>query len=64
MKPKPVLQREPTTIPDILTSKEAADAMRLSKKAFERLPIRHAKVGRFRRYLRKDLLAFIEDRAS
>jgi hypothetical protein len=54
----------PPTMAEILTTQEAADAMRLSKKAFERLPIKYSKVGRFRRYLRKDLLSFLEERAS
>ena len=51
-------------LPDVLLPDEAADLLRVSVKTLTRLHIPYAKVGRFRRYLRDDVLAYIREKAA
>jgi excisionase family DNA binding protein len=55
---------EATPMPEILTAEEAADLLRVSTKTLRRLHIPYARVGSRRRYLRRDVLAYIEEKVA
>jgi hypothetical protein len=47
-----------------LTVDEAAAFLKVSRKTMERLPVRYAKVGTLRRYLRRWLVEWLTARAA
>jgi excisionase family DNA binding protein len=49
--------------PEILTTEEVAELLRVCKRTVERLPLRYLKVGRLRRYRRVDVVEYLEARA-
>ncbi len=49
---------------EVLTPEEAAELLRISTKTLCRLHIPYAKVGRFRRYLREDVLTYLREKAA
>ena len=51
-------------VPEVLTTKEAASLLRVSEKTLTRLHIPYAKVGKLRRYLREDVLAYVREKAA
>lgn len=57
-------QAEEKDLPIILVPKEVAALLRVSEKTLSRLHIPYAKVGRVRRYLRDDVLAYIREKAA
>jgi len=50
--------------PEVLTSREAAELLRVHRRTLERLPIPSAKVGRLRRYLREDILEWLRQKSA
>ncbi len=51
--------------PEVLTVDEVAALLRLSVKTVKRLPLRKVRLGHHTvRYLRKDVLAFMDGRAA
>jgi excisionase family DNA binding protein len=50
--------------PEILTTEEVAELLRVCKRTVERLPLKYAKVGRLRRYRRVDVLEYLEAKVA
>jgi excisionase family DNA binding protein len=46
-------------VPDVLTGAEVAALLRVSKRTVERLNLPSVKLGKCRRYLRDDVLAYL-----
>jgi excisionase family DNA binding protein len=55
---------EEEKVPEILTTDEAAQFLRVSKRTLQRLHIPYAKVGKLRRYLREDVLNYLREKAA
>jgi excisionase family DNA binding protein len=47
------------SVPDVLTGAEVAALLRVSKRTVERLNLPSVKLGKCRRYLRDDVLAYL-----
>jgi excisionase family DNA binding protein len=50
--------------PEVLTTEEVAELLRVSKRTIERLPLPYAKVGRLRRYRRVDIMSYLEKKCA
>jgi excisionase family DNA binding protein len=50
--------------PEILTTEEVADLLRVCKRTVERLPLKYVKVGRLRRYRRVDVMEYLEAKVA
>jgi excisionase family DNA binding protein len=47
-------------MPEILTTEEVAELLRVCKRTVERLNLPYVKVGRLRRYRRQDIMEYLE----
>ncbi len=49
---------------EVLTVEQVAEWLHVSTRTIERLQIPHAKLGRARRYLRADVLAYLNEKKT
>ncbi len=56
--------RPTTPGPEVLTSREAAELLRVHRRTLERLNLPSVKLGRLRRYLREDILEWLRQKSA
>jgi len=57
-------ERATTPGPEVLTSREAAELLRVHRRTLERLNLPSVKLGRLRRYLREDILEWLRQKSA